>query len=676
MNRGSRAKPSRARAAKPFRRAVRAAEDRRGSAQPPRVPREIALSPSPPVGTVELDDLANLLRHRRQALGHTVRSSKEYWTAVHRILELRAALAAAEGRVRELYDFIPVAFLVLDGAFGIRAANAAAVALCGPQRVAVGQPLRAVLEFESFERLSAVLAAGGPPQPVEVTLRAERGSITAQVTAQSVDQSVLGAGTARTSRVHYLAISDVSEVRRLEDERVALEKEQRRSQEAERAAREAERSKDEFIAMLSHELRTPLTPVLAAVGAIGGEPLPGSVREAIAVVRRNVNAEARLIDDLLDVTRIRQGRLSIDRRPVALHDLLTQVLVDWQPEAARRGLTVELARDACSDVVLADRDRIAQVLRNVLGNATKFTDPGGLVAVRTSDSGDRIRVTVTDTGAGMDERQQEHLFQAFAGTRQPVPGRSGLGLGLVISRGIVEAHGGRIRVTSAGPGQGTTVEVELGLADESVMAEALAPAPVRGGLPPAPPAPVIPRDIRQPGPEGSAIPAGDRSGRGSPSPRSGDGGKPRVLLVEDHEDSAATLSMVLSIRGYPVRVARTVAEARGMTAECDVLVSDISLPDGSGIDVLREARQHRDVKAIAVSGYGTEDDVRRSTEAGFAEHLVKPFDPERLIVMLDELGGDGRADVTERPSRAPSAPEPGPRGEVGRPADRSTSSEG
>jgi len=121
-----------------------------------------------------------------------------------------------------------------------------------------------------------------------------------------------------------------------------------------------------------------------------------------------------------------------------------------------------------------------------------------------------------------------------------------------------------------------------------------------------------------------------------PAPQ--DGEKPRVLLVEDHEDSAATLSMVLSIKGYRVQVARTVAEARGKVGSCDVLVSDISLPDGSGLEVLREARRHGDVKAIAVSGYGTEEDVRRSAEAGFAEHLVKPFDPERLIETIERLG--------------------------------------
>ncbi len=577
------------------------------------VPRDGLLSPSSDVAVLELHDLTNLLKQQRQALGYTVRSSKEYWAGVHHVLELRAALAQAEGRFRELYDFVPVPFLVLDGALRIISANSAAVALCGPGLVALGQHLQALLGIDDFRRVTAVLAASGAPSAVEVLLHSRRGPVAAQVTVQAVDQSIPVARGARAGRVYYLAIADISEVRRLEDEREMLERERRRSQEAERAARGAERSKDEFIAMLSHELRTPLTPVLAAVGTIGAEPMPASVREAIAVIRRNVHAEARLIDDLLDVARIRQGRLVVERRPFALHDLLTQVLVDWQPEAARRGLAVELARDARADVVHADRERMAQVLRNVLGNATKFTDPGGRVTVRTSDSDGRLRVTVTDTGKGMSREELERLFQTFAGARRPAHGRAGLGLGLAISRGIVEAHGGRIRVKSAGPDLGTTVEIELGLAGESLPAEAPGSGPPRPAAPrPTPPQPPAP-------------------------PRKG--GKPRVLLVEDHEDSASTLAMVLSIKGYRVQVARTVAEARGMTGDCDILVSDISLPDGNGLDLLREARGHGDVKAIAVSGYGTEEDVRRSAEAGFAEHLVKPFDPERLIDVLERLAG-------------------------------------
>ncbi len=557
--------------------------------------------------SIDLDSLALLLRQRRLDLGRTIRSSQEYWTGVRHVLELRAALALAEGRFQELYDFIPIPFLVLDGALRIVSANAAAAALCGPGNVEVGQNLLALLDLEAFQVIASVLRAGGPPSPLEARLRTATGEVPVQVTAQAVDQGVT-AGRARGGRVYYLAIVDVSEVRRLQDERRALEGERRRSQEAERAAREADRAKDEFIAMLSHELRTPLTPVLAAVGTIDAASLPASTREAIAVIQRNVHAEARLIDDLLDVARIRQRRLVVTRRPFALHDLLTQVLVDWRPEAERRGLEVELVREARADVVDGDRDRVAQVLRNVLGNATKFSDPGGRVCVRTSDGDGRIRVTVADTGSGMNEDQLEHLFQTFAGARRPSHGRAGLGLGLAISRGIIEAHGGRIDVRSPGPGRGTTVEINLDLVADPL------PALAAVAEPPRPLRPIAP----------------------APSPR-GEAGKLRVLLVEDHDDSAATLSMVLSIKGYPVKVARSVAEARGMTDDCDVLISDISLPDGTGLDVLREARQHHDVKAIAVSGYGTEEDVRRSAEAGFAEHLVKPFDPDRLLDMLERL---------------------------------------
>jgi signal transduction histidine kinase len=562
------------------------------------------------VDSRDLASLALLLKQRRLALDRTVRSSQEYWAGVHQVMELRAELAQAEGRFKKLYDFVPIPFLVLDNALRIVSANAAAAALCGLENVEPGHTLLSLLDPDDFREVATVLRAAGPPSPLEVRLRTAKGEVPAQVTAQAVDQ-VVAAGRGRGgARVYYLAIVDTSEVRRLQDERRALEGERRRSQEAERAARESGRAKDEFIAMLSHELRTPLTPVLAAVGTIDAASLPASTREGIALIRRNVLAEARLIDDLIDVARIRQGRLVVDRRPFSLHDLLTQVLVDWQPEAARRGLAVELARSASEDVVSADRGRMAQVLRNVLGNATKFSDPGGRVTVRTSDAEGRIRVTVTDTGTGMTSDQLERLFQTFAEARRPAHGRSGLGLGLAISRGIVEAHGGRIQVTSAGPGEGTTVEIELDL--------------VAGGMPAAARPPVA--DFAAP-----PLPPPSR-----PAPQ--DGEKPRILLVEDHEDSAATLAMVLKIQGYRVKLARTVAEARGKVGDCDVLVSDISLPDGSGLDLLREARRHGDVKAIAVSGYGTEEDVRRSAEAGFAEHLVKPFDPERLIEAIERLG--------------------------------------
>jgi signal transduction histidine kinase len=554
----------------------------------------------------DLEALISLLRQRRKILGDTMRSSHEYWNGIHHVLELRAALAQAEGRFRELYDFIPTPFLVLDSAMRIRSANAAAVQLLGPGSSAVGTSLKALLSAREQNDVAGILFTGDAPRPFEVQLRTTKGWRAVQMTALAVDESAIDASVTARGRSYYVVLIDITDIRRLEDERQALDRARTQSQEAERAAREADRAKDEFLAMLSHELRTPLTPVLAAVGAIDSEPVPAAAREAIAIIRRNVHAEARLIDDLLDVARIRQGRLGLDRRPFSLHDLLAHVVVDWQPEAARRGLTLELARDARDDVVHADRERIAQVFRNVLGNATKFTDPGGRVTVRTSDDHGRIRVTVTDTGSGIGRDDLDRLFLTFAGARPVAQGRSGLGLGLAISRGILEAHGGRIRVQSPGAGRGTEVEIELDLTEEA--AEVVA-------------TPARPRD---PAP----APA-------TPAPR--DGGRPRVLLVEDHEDSAATLAMVLSIRGYDVRVARTLAQARGMAEDCDVLISDISLPDGTGLDLLREVRRHRDVKAIAVSGYGTEEDRRRSADAGFAEHLIKPFDPDRLIDTISRL---------------------------------------
>jgi signal transduction histidine kinase len=447
-------------------RATGSGTERSEAAGPP------AREPDEDLVDADLDELVFQLKKRSLALGETIRSSREYWAGVHRVLNLRVALEQAEGRFRELYDFIPTPFLVLDSHLRIESANAAAIQLLGPSASAEGMSLHALLSPEEQQDVAGVLAEAGAPRPIEVLLRTGRGRKAAQMTALAVDDSGFEGQHPPRRRGYYVVLVDISDIRRLEDERQSLERERRLSQEAERAAREADRAKDEFIAILSHELRTPLTPVLAALGTMDAERLPSSAREAIAVIRRNVHAEARLIDDLLDVARIRQGRLGIDRRLFSLHDLLAQVLVDWQPEAARRGLAVDLVREARADVVHADRERIAQVLRNVLGNATKFTDAGGRVTVRTSDDHGRVRVAVTDTGAGIGPDELDRLFLTFAGARRAARGRSGLGLGLAISRGILEAHGGRIRVTSRGAGLGTSVEIELELAGEAAQGAA------------------------------------------------------------------------------------------------------------------------------------------------------------------------------------------------------------
>jgi PAS domain S-box-containing protein len=551
--------------------------------------------------------LVSELRGRRVDLSRSVENLQLYWARVQEwdaeLSETRAALATAHSRFGEFYDFVPTAFLMLDARFRITQLNAAGAALLGgPGARVVGQPLIAFVAAPDLRSLMAMLHATRPDEPgrIEVRLRAHDGWVPAHVIVRS-------SGPPGETRSYHAAIVDLSEVRRLEQERARAEEDRRRSLDAERAALASAKAKDDFIAMLSHELRTPLTPILAAADALNAEQVPAALKDAVAIIRRNVVTEARLIDDLLDVARLTTRRLTVETAPVSLHGVIDLVLADWASEATRAGIDVQLELGATSERVEADAARIAQVLRNVLGNALKFSDPGGRIIVSTEDAAGFVRVCVTDTGAGMTPAQIARLFEPFTDSRQQFASRAGLGLGLVISNGIVQAHGGRVRVQSGGTGRGTTVQIELPTTERQAQ-HAIAPAPA--SAPAAAPVATAPA----------------RAGVAR-----------RVLLVEDHEDSALTLSMVLSMRGYAVTVARTMKEAQDLAAGCDLMISDISLPDGSGLELVHHVQQQRPLQAIALSGYGTEEDQKRSRAAGFAEHLTKPVDIDHLLAAVDRL---------------------------------------
>jgi CheY-like chemotaxis protein len=329
-------------------------------------------------------------------------------------------------------------------------------------------------------------------------------------------------------------------------------------------------------------------------------------------IRRNVDAEARLIDDLLDAARVTQKMLKVERRPLSLHELIGAVTRDWDPLQDGGRLDVRLELHAVHDVVEGDADRLSQVLRNLLVNAAKFTPDGGSIVVETQDAEGCVRLSVTDTGRGMTAEELGRAFEPFQSGRPTLAGRAGLGLGLAISRGIVEAHQGQIRVESPGPEQGTRIEIELPSSPLSVdSATEAEPVASRAVEPPAPAPPASPSDANEDAPD-------ERLGV-------------RVLVVDDHEDSAETLALVLEMKGYDVKVAHSVHEAEERAGECDVLISDISLPDGSGLELVKTLQRRRSLPAIALSGYGTEQDRQRSLKAGFAEHLTKPVYPARLI---------------------------------------------
>lgn len=373
--------------------------------------------------------------------------------------------------------------------------------------------------------------------------------------------------------------------------------------EIEEALRGANHAKDHFLATLSHELRTPLTPVLTIVSSWREEGnLSPERREDLEVIQRSIELEARLIDDLLDLTRIVQGKMTLRPERIDLHALVTQCL-RGVTEIDERNLDLITDCQADSPCVVGDPSRLTQVLWNILKNAAKFTPPGGRITVWTRNetlpTGEKgIRVAVEDSGIGIDSETLPKIFNAFEQGRSEITRQfGGLGLGLSISRSIVEAHGGSIRAESKGLGQGACFSFILPVAETRSALD-------RGGP-------------RQPHDAGC-----------------------RILLVEDHQDTADILARQLRRRGYDVVTACSVAEAQESAIgkdEFNLVVSDLGLPDGSGLDLMKDLSERFGWPGIAMSGFGADADLERSSGAGFSVHLVKPFSFDRLASAINEV---------------------------------------
>ena len=368
------------------------------------------------------------------------------------------------------------------------------------------------------------------------------------------------------------------------------------------AAEAANKAKDEFLAVLSHELRTPLTPVLAVVSALETAPdLPERHREDLRMARRNIELEARLIDDLLDLNRIAHGKLEIHLGTVDFHEEIRQALHRAEAETAARHIEVGVELSAARWRGRADAARLQQVLWNLLKNAVKFTPSGGRIEVRATQAGaGPLRIEVADSGIGIDPAALPGIFNAFEqGDASHARQFGGLGLGLAISRALAELHGGTLTAASAGRGHGAVFTLELPL-HEPVEEEPEQEEPCR--------------------------PEGPSQGL-------------RILLVEDHSDTAEIMARLMEAAGHRVRTADCVAAAlrEAESGGFDVVVSDLGLPDGNGHDLMRELRARHGLRGIAVSGYGMEEDLQRSREAGFALHLTKPVDLRRLEAALREV---------------------------------------
>ena len=371
---------------------------------------------------------------------------------------------------------------------------------------------------------------------------------------------------------------------------------------------DANAAKDQFLALLSHELRNPLTPVIAMVEELeAGISDPGSNRKALEVIRRNVELEARLIDDLLDVTRIAKGKLQLSFEVVCVPEILQRAYEICQEDILSKNLNVDFQLHAKHVHIRGDPARLQQVFWNLIKNGVKFTPENGRIIIQTlnPDPGE-IEIRISDTGIGIGPEKIDKVFNAFEQGQSSITRRfGGLGLGLAISKAMVEAHNGKISVESAGKDLGATFAIRL----KTVPAPAAGDDGVDGQRP---------------------VPA-----RKSPAKVTAR----HLLVVDDHHDTCLGMKMMLERRGYHITLAHSAEQAleKAGQAKFDLLISDIGLPDRGGYELMHELQESSGLRGIALTGFGTEHDVNRARDAGFSEHLTKPINFERLEEAIQSL---------------------------------------
>jgi signal transduction histidine kinase len=370
----------------------------------------------------------------------------------------------------------------------------------------------------------------------------------------------------------------------------------------------ANAAKDQFLALLSHELRNPLTPVIAMVGELETNASGSSrVRQALEVIRRNVELEARLIDDLLDVTRIAKGKLQLTFETVSAHKILRRAYEICEEEIASKELEVKFRLDAKEAHIEGDPARLQQVFWNLIKNSVKFTPAKGCITITTENpTPGAIEIRVSDTGIGIDQEKIGNIFHAFEQGQSSITRRfGGLGLGLAISKAMVEAHHGEITAESPGKDKGTTFVVKL----DTV---------------PKPPSRRV--GARGKGPAVAEVKQAERHPH-------------RVLVVDDHADTCTGMKLMLERRGYKITVAHSADQAveKADQEDFDLMISDIGLPDRSGYELMRELHQTKGLPGIALTGFGMENDVARARAAGFSGHLTKPINFEQLDQAIRDL---------------------------------------
>lgn len=463
----------------------------------------------------------------------------------------------------------------------------AAAAMIAEEAIPLEQidPLLAALEqqpaWSDFPLL--ILVREGESSPISLQLLETLGNVTLLERPVRVPTLVSALRTAQRARNRQYQIRDLLAQAR---------------ETAEQLRQEA-RGKDEFLAMLAHELRNPLAPIRNGVEILKLELTNQPGRHVLPMMERQVNHMVRLVDDLLDVSRILRGKITLRNEVLDLGTILGQAIETAHPLIAEQGHQLIVSYGPGSMPVEGDSVRLTQVFANILNNAAKYTEPGGQITIETERLGDRrFLVSIRDTGIGIAPEMLPRVFDLFSQAERSLDrSQGGLGLGLTLVKRLVDMHGGEVRVYSEGPGQGTEFQVEL-------------------------PAAAARRDQHTPA----------RASAGASAKQL------RILVVDDNRDAANSLASLLASRNHQVQAKydgeSSIAEARRF--QPDVVLLDIGLPGMSGYEVARRLRDGNDRPIlIAVTGYGQEEDRRLSSEAGFDFHLVKPIDFTELERLLD-----------------------------------------
>jgi signal transduction histidine kinase len=505
----------------------------------------------------------------------------------------RAQLEESQRRYFRHFDLAPVGMIRLSDEGIILEANMLGAKMLAIERSRFHSskvPFGAYVAPESQETFYAHLKsirASKKMESCELSLR------TASRDRTFVRMQSIVSGPADDTTELFVTLTDLTENQRFA-EKLAEQK---------HIALTATMAKDVFLAMLSHELRTPLTPVLLLVEELGQNPvLSDQDRASLSMVRRNLELETLLIDELLDLTRVISGKIALDPEiSDARVSILGAVKICRHAMKAKE-LGLKLDLNAAHHIVSADCTRLQQIIWNLLQNAIKFTARGGVVSVRLfNGSPRRLVLEVTDTGIGIEPKALLRIFDPFTQAEQSIQRNfGGLGLGLAISKSLAQAHGGSLTAFSAGLGEGSTFRLELPALDLIEL-----PAPKRGS---------------------ETSPSKGRTSL-------------HLLLVEDHDDTRATLLRMLAHHGYDVEGAANAVSAQALCSQkkFDLLISDIGLPDRSGLDLMLELKERHQLSGIAMSGFGMESDIAMSRAAGFSEHLIKPIDIGKLEAAIERV---------------------------------------